>query len=127
MAVVTLFVRVLGALVVAGVLVVSSSAAPNGLRAVAFVTVHGQGTVTSTPRGIHCPRSCWGVFTEHHRVTFHATPAAGWTFDHFEGWCKGKSRTCGFDLVSPHDCIGGACPIGAFGSRAYFVRHPPSN
>jgi hypothetical protein len=123
---VTLLLRVLGALVVAGVLAVSSSAAPSSLRAVAFMAVHGHGTVTSTPRGIHCPAACRGVFTEHAHVTFHARPAPGWTFGHFEGWCKSKTRTCGFDLVSPHDCIGGACPIGAFGSRAYFVRRQPS-
>ena len=127
MSVVTLFVRLLGALVVAGVLAVSSSAAPTSLRMVVFVANHGQGTVTSTPRGLHCPKSCWGVFTEHHRVTLHATPAPGWKFGHFEGSCSSRTRTCGILLVSTHDCIGGACPIGAFGVRAYFVRSPPSS
>ena len=124
---VTFLLRVLGAVVVAGVLAVSSSAAPSSLRMVAFVAVHGHGTVTSTPRGIHCPRACRAIFTEHAHITFHATPAPGWGFGHFEGFCKSKTRTCGFDLVSNHDCIGGACPFGAFGSRAYFVRQPASN
>jgi hypothetical protein len=91
---------------------------------VAFVAVHGHGTVTSTPRGIHCPGVCRAIFTEHSRVTLHETAASGWTFGHFEGSCKGKTRSCGFVLVSTHDCIGGACPIGAFGTRAYFVRRP---
>lgn len=127
MAVVTLFVRVLGALIVAGVLAVSSSAAPTGLRMVAFVAVHGHGTVTSTPRGLHCPGTCRAVFAEHAHITLHSTAAPGWTFGHFEGSCKSKSRSCGFNLVSPHDCIGGACPLGAFGIRAYFVRQPASN
>ena len=122
--VVTFFVRVLGAVVLAGVLAVSSAASPTGLRSVAFVAVHGHGTVTSIPRGIHCPGQCRGVFTEHIHLTMHATPAPGWKLGHFEGWCHSKTTTCGFDLVSPHDCIGGACPIGAFGSTAYFVRDP---
>ena len=122
MSVVTLFVRVLGALVAAGVLAVTSSAAPSGLRSVAFVAVHGHGTVTSTPRGIHCPGTCRGVFTKNDHIMFRATPAPGWKLGHFEGWCKSRTRTCSFDLVSPHDCVGGACPIGAFGSTAYFVR-----
>jgi hypothetical protein len=59
-------------------------------RDVAFVTMNGHGTVTSTPRGINCPRNCRGI--------------------------------CGFDLVSPHDCSGGACPLGAYGVRVLFVR-----
>jgi hypothetical protein len=125
--VVTLFVRVLGALVVAGVLAVSSSAAPNSLRMVVFVASHGEGTVTSTPRGIHCPGVCRAIFPEHSRVELHSIPAAGWKFGHFEGSCHSRTRTCGILLVSTHDCIGGACPIGAFGVRAYFVRGQPSS
>ena len=94
---------------------------------VVFVAVHGHGTVTSTPRGLHCPGDCWAVFPEHSRVKLHETAAAGWTFGHFEGSCKTKKASCGILLVSTHDCIGGACPIGAFGVRAYFVRPPPSS
>ena len=124
---VALLLRMLAVVVVAGTLAVSSSAAPISLRMVAFVAVHGQGTVTSTPRGIHCPGVCRAVFTEHDHITLHSTAAHGWTFGHFEGYCKSTSRTCGFDLVSPHDCIGGACPLGAFGTRAYFIRQPASN
>ena len=126
MSVVTFVLRVLGAVLVAGVLGASSAAAPSGLRSVAFVAVHGHGTVTSTPRGIHCPNACRGVFTENDYITLHATPAPGWTFGHFEGYCKSETRTCGFELVSPHDCVG-RCPLGAFGTRAYFIRQPASN
>jgi hypothetical protein len=93
---------------------------------VAFVAVHGQGVVTSTPRGIHCPGTCRAIFPEHSRVVLHSRAAAGWTFGHFEGSCKSRTGSCGFVLVSPHDCIGGACPLGAFGTRAYFVQRPPS-
>jgi hypothetical protein len=124
---VTLFPRVLGVLIVGGVLAMSSSAAPSGLRVVAFVAVHGEGTVTSSPRGIHCPGICRAVFSEHAPLTLHAKAAPGWKFGHFDGRCKGTSRACLFDLASSHDCDGGACPIGAFGSRAYFMRSPAPN
>jgi hypothetical protein len=48
----------------------------------------------------------------------------GWQFSGFRSrWCgTGLRRTCGMDLVSPHDCDGGMCPLGAFGVRAIFVR-----
>lgn len=126
MFVVTLLVRVLLAFVVAGALAGSSSATPSGLRSVAFVSIHGHGIVASTPRGIHCPGTCRAVFPKNAHVTLHATPASGWSFGHFEGSCKSTSRACGFDLVSTHDCIGGACPIGAFGVRVAFVRRAGS-
>jgi hypothetical protein len=90
------------------------------------VAVHGHGTVTSTPNGIHCPGACRGVFTKNAHITLQARAAPGWQVGHFEGSCKSRSSTCGFDLVSPHDCVGGACPIGAFGVRAFFVRRSGS-
>ncbi|MFL5953497.1 MAG: hypothetical protein ACJ76I_05225 [Gaiellaceae bacterium] len=115
-------VRALVVLAVAGAVAAPSGAAPRGFTDVAFVNLDGHGTVTSTPRGIHCPGRCRAIFKRYAHVTLHATPAPGWTFGHFEGWCKSRTRTCGFDLVSPHDCVGGACPIGAFGVRVRFVR-----
>jgi len=117
-------VRTLVVLAVAGALAAPSGAAPRGLIEVAFVAVHGHGTVTSTPAGIHCPGRCRASFPKNSHVTLHATASPGWTFGHFEGKCTSSTRTCGMDLVSPHDCIGGACPIGAFGVRAFFVRPP---
>ena len=116
--------RALVVLAVAGALAVPSAAAPTGLIEVAFVAIHGHGTVTSTPRGIHCPGVCRAIFKRNAHVVLHAIAARGWTFGHFEGKCASPTRTCGMDLVSPHDCIGGACPIGAFGVRAYFIRPP---
>jgi hypothetical protein len=109
-------------LAVAGALAVPSSAAPQGLIEVAFVAMHGQGVVTSTPRGIQCPGKCRAIFKKNSHVTLHATASGGWVFDHFEGSCASTTNTCGMDLVSPHDCVGGACPIGAFGVRAFFAR-----
>ena len=102
--------------------VVSSSSAFNQ-RDVAFVTLIGHGTVTSLPRGIDCPRTCRGVFVRGTHLRLSARAAAGWRFVRFSSkWCNGATRSCVFDLVSPHDCIGGACPVGAFGVRAVFVR-----
>lgn len=120
---VTFLVRLAVVLVAAGVLTVSSAASPGGgLRSVAFVAIHGHGSVTSSPHGIRCPGACRAIYAKNAHVTLHATPAAGWRFVHFEGFCAGTSRVCAFDLVSTHDCVGGACPVGAFGVRAIFVR-----
>jgi hypothetical protein len=119
---VTFAVRGLVVLAVAGALAAPSSATPQGLIEVAFVSIHGHGLVTSTPRGIHCPGTCRAIFKKNAHVTLHATAAPGWAFGHFEGKCTSRTSTCGMDLVSPHDCIGGACPIGAFGVRAFFAR-----
>jgi hypothetical protein len=92
-------------------------------RDVAFVTMNGHGTVTSTPRRINCPRNCRGVFIRGTHVRLIAKPAAGWRLASFTSrWCKVQDGVCGFDLVSPHDCSGGACPLGAYGVRVLFVR-----
>jgi hypothetical protein len=111
----------------AGVIGASTSAAspPHYVyRDVAFVTLTGHGTVTSTPRGITCPKTCRWVFVRGTHVSFRATASAGWRFAGFTSkWCSGARVRCAFDLVSPHDCVGGACPVGSFGVRALFVRN----
>lgn len=110
----------------AGLLVSAAVAAPPHytFRDVAFVTMTGRGTVTSRPSGIDCPRVCRAVFLRGTHLTFIAKPAAGWRLAGFASrWCgTGIRRSCAFDLVSPHDCAGGACPIGAYGVRIAFVR-----
>ena len=118
--------RLVAAAAVACVLVSSSQAAPPRYVAhmVAFVTIYGHGTVESVPRGIDCPKVCRARYLQNSHVELRAVPARGWTFVKFNGYCHGKTQSCGFDLVSPHDCYGPLCPIGAFGSRAYFVRKP---
>ena len=110
-------------------LLVSAAAlgAPNPHRYVyrdmAFVTQTGHGTVTSRPRGVACPHRCRAVFVRGTHVVLTAKPAAGWRLASFTSkWCKVRNGSCGFDLVSPHDCSGGACPTGAFGVRVAFVR-----
>jgi hypothetical protein len=91
---------------------------------IAFVTITGgKGTVTSIPRGIHCPSACRVRFPRGTHVELSASPEQGWRSTGFSStWCGEQQATCGFDLVSPHDCAGGACPLGAFGVRVGFVR-----
>lgn len=92
-------------------------------RDVAFVTPTGKGVVTIHPQGVKCPPTCRVVFTRGTHVSFTAVAAPGWSFAGFSSkWCAKTKWTCGFDLVSPHDCSGGACPLGAYGVRALFVR-----
>jgi hypothetical protein len=117
--------RLLAVVVAAFVLAGSTSAASPSYvyRYVAFVTVTGHGTVRSVPRGISCPKTCRALFVRGTHIRLVATPAPGWRFKGYDSeWCKGA--TCGFDLVSSHDCVGGACPVGAFGVRVPFVRSP---
>jgi hypothetical protein len=109
----------------AAVVVTAASAAPPHYvyRDMAFVTQSGRGTVTSSPRGIACPRVCRGVWVRGTHVVLTARPAAGWRLASFRSeWCKAVLGVCQFDLVSPHDCAGGACPLGAYGVRVAFVR-----
>jgi len=115
---------VLVACVLASLLASSSLASPPYAgRDVAFVTLFGHGTVRSVPRGIRCPGSCRAVFARGTHLQLYATPTKGWRFVGFDSkWCGGIQQSCAFDLVSPHDCVGGACPLGAFGVRVTFVR-----
>jgi hypothetical protein len=117
--------KVLVAVLLAGTIAAASAASPPhyAYRDVAFVTIQGHGIVRTTPRGIACPNTCRALFPRGTHVSFRATPAPGWRFVGFaSSWCAKSTATCAFDLVSPHDCVGGACPTGAFGVRARFVR-----
>lgn len=113
-------------LLAAAVAVPAASAAPPPhyvYRDVAFVTQTGRGTVTSAPRGIACPRVCRGIFVRGTRLVLTARPAAGWRLASFtSAWCTAEDGVCRFDLVSSHDCVGGACPVGAYGVRVEFAR-----
>jgi hypothetical protein len=122
---VTFVAKAVTALLLAGFVVAAASASPPHYvyRDVAFVTIVGHGTVRSTPRGIDCPRTCRVLFPRGTHLRFRATAVPGWRFGGFTGkGCSGRGVTCTFDLVSSHDCVGGACPTGAFGVRARFVR-----
>ena len=124
-----MLLRALVVAAAAGALALPSSAAPGSSphytpRDVAFVTITGHGTVTSLPHGIKCPRACRALFVRGTHLQLAAKAAPGWRLVGFSSkWCgNGELKTCAFDLVSPHDCIGGACPLGAFGVRVAFVR-----
>lgn len=122
---VTFAAKVVTALLLAGLSVAPSAASPPHytFRDVALVTLVGRGTVRSLPLGIDCPRTCRALFPRGTHLRLQATAAPGWRFAGFTSkWCNVPGMSCVFDLVSPHDCIGGACPLGAFGVRARFVR-----
>jgi hypothetical protein len=123
--VVTFGAKVLAVAVLVGAFVAASSASPPRYvyRDVALVAVAGHGTVTSEPRGINCPGKCRTLFVRGIHLSLHAVAAPGWRFAGFKStFCNGAHATCGFDMVSSHDCVGGACPTGVFGIRALFVR-----
>ena len=123
--VVTFGAKVLAVAVLVGFFVAGSSASPPKyvFRDVALVTVSGHGTVTSKPRGIDCPGKCRVLFVRGTHLSLHAVAAPGWRFTGFTStFCTAARATCVFDMVSSHDCVGGACPTGVFGVRARFVR-----
>ena len=117
---------VLGVLVAALVAAASPSNAGSAFRPrrVVFVTIVGQGRVTSAPKGIDCPVSCRSNgFFKSERVRLVARPATGWRLVGWEGQsCAPDLATCAFNLVDSHDCAHGACPVGAFGLRVTFAR-----
>jgi hypothetical protein len=126
--VVTFALRLLAAVVLAASLAAaeaSPGAQSAGLRDVVFVAVSGHGTVTSSPAGIRCGWTCRAIFIRGQHVKILAKPARGWMVRRISGSCESKTKaSCAFDLVSAHDCIGGACPTGAFGVTVEFVwRH----
>lgn len=68
----------------------AQAAAP--ARGTLVVTVRGQGKITSTPRGVLCPRVCRVSFRKGARVRLRAVPATGWKFDEWAGACIGAGR-----------------------------------
>jgi hypothetical protein len=123
--VVTFGAKVLAVAVIACCIVGATSASPPRYvyRDVALVTISGHGSVTSKPRGISCPGRCRTLFVRGTHLSLHAVAAPGWRFTGFKStFCNGARATCVFDMVSSHDCVGGACPTGVFGVRVRFVR-----
>jgi hypothetical protein len=117
--------KVLAVAAAVGVCAAASFGAPPRYvyRDVALVAVSGHGSVVSRPRGIECPDTCRTLFVRGTHLRLHAVAAPGWRFTGFKSTlCNGAGATCVFDMVSSHDCVGGACPTGVFGVRARFVR-----
>jgi hypothetical protein len=122
---VTFGAKVLAVAVLAGAVVgVSSASSPRYVyRDVALIAVSGKGSIVSTPHGIACPATCRALFVRGTHLQLRAVPAAGWRFTGFRStFCNGARSTCVFDMVSSHDCVGGACPTGVFAFKVRFVR-----
>ena len=110
------------AVVVAGATVSAGAGSASRVPRVVFVTVSGQGHITSKPRGISCPGTCRAFFPKDSRVQLVARPAAGWRLAAWSGsFCTGGAATCGFNLTTSHECSNGLCKVGSFGVRARFV------
>jgi hypothetical protein len=113
------------ALVLAAAVVVASASVSTGksstpIHREVLVAIDGRGTVTSSPRGITCPRTCRARFPRDILMHLVGHPAAGWRLAAWSGYCTGK--TCAFHLTTPHDCPRQLCSIGVFGVRVLFVR-----
>jgi len=54
------------------------------------VTTSGNGSITSSPNGINCPKeNCTANYPPGTVVTLTATPRKGWAFDGWSGSCTG--------------------------------------
>ena len=116
-----LMLALVAAIAIAAVFV-SAAASLAPIRREVLVVVYGKGKVTSTPRGITCPRTCTGYFPKDSRVHLTARPAAGWRLVHWTGKCTAKTPGCAFNLTTEHECSAQLCAVGAFGVHVVFVR-----
>ncbi len=64
------------------------------------VVKSGSGTVTSSPTGINCGRSCSASFASNTTVTLTASPDNGWSFSGWSGACGGTSPTCTVSMTA---------------------------
>lgn len=112
------------AVLLASLVVTAATASPPRYvqHDVVFVTMHGQGTVSTLPRGLSCPKVCRARFVRGTHVQVIARPAAGWKLAYLtSSWCTASAGVCQFDLEPEHDCDSGACPIGSYGLQVAFV------
>ena len=84
------------------------------IRDVAFVTITGHGRSSEHAARDQLPGTCRTLFVRgtHLQPARESPLRAGGSPGFTSKWCNGDHATCVFDLVSPHDCVGGACPIG---------------
>ncbi len=104
------------------VLSVSAAGSTTPIKRTVLLVVEGKGKVTSTPRGITCPRTCHNFFPKDSRVRLLAHPAPGWRVARWSGQCTGKSVHCDFWLTTDHECSAQLCAVGSFGVHVVFVR-----
>jgi hypothetical protein len=101
---------------------VSTAGSTTPIKRTVLVVIKGKGKVTSTPRGITCPRTCRNFFPKDSRVHLLAHPAAGWRVARWTGQCTGKSVRCDFWLTTDHECSAQLCITGSFGVHVVFAR-----
>jgi len=88
-----------------------------------LVAITGHGKVTSLPRGITCPHTCFTRFPRDTLIHLNAKPAPGWRLAGWSGYCHGENCAC--HLTTPHDGSGQLCSLGVFGTRVSFVKLQP--
>ena len=64
------------------------------------VTVAGRGVVTSSPKGIACPKACTKQFAKGKTVKLTPKAAAGSTFTRWTGACAKAKRVCSLKLTA---------------------------
>jgi hypothetical protein len=90
-------VRLVVALVAMGVIGFSAASASTTVKLTVKVT--GKGTVTSSPKGITCPKACAKAFTKGKSVKLTPKPARGWTFTRWTGVCAKAKQACTVKLT----------------------------
>ncbi len=64
---------------------------------------NGKGTVTSSPAGVDCGKTCDARFPTNTTVTLTATPASGSTFVRWSDDCTGTSNVCTVSMSRARD------------------------
>ncbi len=100
-----------------------------------YISIVGQGNITSNPTGISCTPTCEKSFPRGATVGLTATPVTGWQFQGWGGNCAGKATTCSLTIdqvknvtasfIKPNVGGGGGSTtvltIGTFQSGAWWI------
>lgn len=76
--------------------VTASFSVPTGTQQTLNVSLsgNGSGTITSSPAGINCPKTCTAEFVSGTQVTLTATAGSNSSFSGWSGSCSGSNYTC---------------------------------